>query len=144
MTLNSHITHRHQIIPRFIPEGELAGRLLGVGKDTSGLYTPQEQNSVYQSAIHTVELDVKRIAYASYLSEDVVRSGIKALFKAICDITYQARDLRLNFDIATVNIVDKQLSVNFSDSVFRVLNSEAFERGIVESRFKNTKFYRGE
>lgn len=145
--------------PQFTPEGELEERLLydslnhtikgKKGVDTvnptiPGLHTPQEQNKVYQSAIHRVDLDIPRLAVACYLDEEVVKSSIRALFKAVADICFKAHDLELNFGIAWIKIVNKKLGCQFQPHVLAKINTPEFEREIVESRFKVSSFYRAE
>ena len=115
-----------------------------VNPKVPGLHTPQEQNKVYLSAVHRVDLDIPKLAVACYLAEEVVQSAIKVLFKAVADICFTGHDLELNMGIAWIKIVNKKLSCQFQQNILDTINTPQFERGIVESRFKETSFYRGE
>jgi hypothetical protein len=108
-----------------------------------GLQTPADQNKVYQSAIHRVDLDIPKIAMACYLAEEVVQSAIKVLFKAVADVCFKAHDLELNMGIAWIKIINKKLSCHFLPPIVAKINTPEFEREIVESRFKVSSFYRG-
>ena len=135
--------------PRFVPEGELKKRLLGVNEPQI-FYTPQEQNKVYQNAIRTVDLDPERIAVGAYLDLAVVKSALKALFQGIADVCLNCNDLLLGFEVANIEIVDKRLSYTFTPDIAGKLQSDQFEKNvdyiykILESRFLQTTFFRGD
>lgn len=89
-------------------------------------------------------MDIPRLAVACYLDEEVVRSSLKVLFKAVADICFKAHDLELNLGIAWIKIVNKKLTCQFQPHILAKINTPQFEREIVESRFKVSSFYRGE
>ena len=115
--------------PRFIPEGELNKRLLGI-EESSLFHTPNDQNKVYQSSIRCVELDPERIAVGAYLDISVVKSALKALFQGIADVCLNCNDLLLPFDVATIEIVNKRLRYNFGPEIAAKVQSKDFERNV--------------
>ena len=99
-------------------------------KEPNIFQTPSDQNKVYQNAIRCVDLDPERLAVGAYLDLAVTKSAVKALFQAVADVCLKCNDLALSFEVAYIDITDKQLKYSFGPEIAAKVQSEEFERGV--------------
>ena len=68
---------------------------------------------IYQQGVQIRFLNTVPIAMGAYYKEDVVRSAINVMLKAIVDLSKRSYDIFLDMKFAKVNIQGRSLNVSF-------------------------------
>ncbi|KAF4657885.1 hypothetical protein FOL47_008248, partial [Perkinsus chesapeaki] len=97
--------------PCFVPDEKFKTTLRRyAGKEE----TPTRQGSIYQQGINVMYLNKVPIAAGLFLKTPVVADGVKALFKAVQDLSSRDYNLDLDFKFCRIQVLDGDLKAKFS------------------------------